>query len=250
MFSRRRFLQLGVGAGGGLFFFRDAPALASTTCSDRLSTSSVARYVTPLVIPPVMPMTGTLVRHGGKNLDYYEIAVRQFSQQVLPLGLPSTTVWSYGSVNHPGTFNYPAFTIEARWRKPVAVKWINDLKDANGDYLPHLLPVDPTLHWANPPGGIAGRDERPTFTTTPGPYTGPVPIVTHLHGGESTPQESDGYPEAWYLPDVPLTNGEASFARTGSLYEYFRDKSPFSALWTPGSAVFEYPNDQRPTTLW
>ena len=23
---------------------------------------------------------------------------------------------------------------------------------------------------------------RPTFTTTPGPYTGPVPIVTHVHG--------------------------------------------------------------------
>ena len=35
----------------------------------------------------------------------------------------------------------------------MRVKWINDLKDANGNYLPHLLPVDPTLHWANPPGG-------------------------------------------------------------------------------------------------
>ena len=27
--------------------------------------------------------------------------------------------------------------------------------------------VDPTLHWANPPGGTAGRDMRPTFTATP-----------------------------------------------------------------------------------
>jgi hypothetical protein len=43
--------------------------------------------------------------------------------------------------------------------------------------------VDPALHCANPPGGTAGRDTRPTFTSTPGPYTGPVPIVTHLHGG-------------------------------------------------------------------
>ncbi len=78
--------------------------------------------------------------------------------------------------------NAPSLTIEAKWNTPVRVKWINDLKDANGNFLPHLLPVDPTLHWANPPGGITGRDTRPTFTSTPGPYTGPVPIVTHVHG--------------------------------------------------------------------
>ena len=50
----------------------------------------------------------------------------------------------------------------------MRVKWINDFKDANGNYLPHLLPVDPTLHWANPPGGTADRDTRPTFDSTPG----------------------------------------------------------------------------------
>jgi bilirubin oxidase len=88
-----------------------------------------------------------------------------------------TTVWSYGSVHHPTTFNYPAFTIEAAWRSPVRVKWINDLVDANGVFLPHILPVDPTLHWANPPGGVAGRHSRPSFNSTPGPYTGPVPIA-------------------------------------------------------------------------
>ena len=51
----------------------------------------------------------------GKPIDYYEIAVRQFQQHILPqsMGLP-TTVWSYGSINHPRTFNYPAFTIEAK----------------------------------------------------------------------------------------------------------------------------------------
>ena len=32
---------------------------------------------------------------------------------------------------------------------------------ATADFLPHLLPVDPTLHWANPPGGTAGRDTPP-----------------------------------------------------------------------------------------
>ena len=68
------------------------------------------------------------------------------------------------------------------------------------DYLPHLLPVDPTLHWANPPGGNKDRDTRPTFTETPGPYTGPVPIVTHVHGAVGVADDSDGYAEAWYLP--------------------------------------------------
>jgi hypothetical protein len=87
------------------------------------------------------------------------------------------------TARYPGTFNYPAFTIEANYRIPVRVKWINQLVDSGGNFLPHLLPVDPALHCANPPGGTAGRDTRPTFTSTPGPYTGPVPIVTHLHGG-------------------------------------------------------------------
>ena len=123
------------------------------------------------------------------------VAVRQFQQQVLPSGLPPTTVWSYGSVNHPATLNYPAFTVEAGADAPVRVRWINGLVDGSGHFLPHLLPVDPTLHWANPPGGAKGRDSRPTFGATPGPYTGPVPMVTHLHGGHST-EESDGYPEA------------------------------------------------------
>ena len=102
----------------------------------------IPKFVTPLVIPPEMPASTNLdPAFGGK---YYEIAVRQFQQQILPPGLPATTVWSYGSVNHPGTFNYPSFTIEATVNQPVRVKWINDLKDAAGNYLQHILPVDQT----------------------------------------------------------------------------------------------------------
>src|SRR5262249_12886975 len=84
----------------------------------------------------------------------------------LPPGLPATTVWGYGPVaskskRGPMIHNAPSLTIEAKWGTPVRVKWINDLVDGNGNYLPHLLPVDSTLHWANPPGGKAGRDSRP-----------------------------------------------------------------------------------------
>jgi hypothetical protein len=33
--------------------------------------------------------------------------------------------------------------------RPVRVKWVNDLYNAGGNYMPQLLTVDPTLHWAN-----------------------------------------------------------------------------------------------------
>ncbi len=212
-----------------------------------LDPTTIVKYDADLVIPPPMPQAPVLPPGLPAGVDYYEIAVRQFQQQILPAALPATTVWSYGSAFSQATFNYPAFTIEATNNRPVRVKWINELVSPTGHYLPHLLPVDPTLHWANPPGGPTGRDTRPTFTTTPGRYTGPVPIVTHVHGAH-THQESDGYAEAWFLPqavDMP-----AGFATTGTFYDKFKASSPLGADWTPNSAVFEYPNDQRATTLW
>jgi bilirubin oxidase len=200
------------------------------------------------MIPAAMPRTGLIPLPNGEAVDYYEIAVRQFTQQILPTSLPRTMVWGYGSVRYPGSFAYPAGTIEAQYGRPVRVKWINDLKDRAGRYLPHLLPVDPTLHWANPPGGLTERDTRPTYADTPGPYTGPVPTVPHLHGIEDVAQESDGFPEAWFLP--PASDIPAGYATTGTAYDIFKDSSALGSLWKPGAAVFEYPNSQRATTLW
>ncbi len=48
-----------------------------------------------------------------------------------------------------------------------------------------------------------------------GPLQGPVPFVTHLHGGHSQ-EESDGYPEAWYLPAAK--NIPTAYAAVGSYY--------------------------------
>jgi spore coat protein A, manganese oxidase len=258
MINRREFLKVSLAAGAGLALSTRAKFIRRAIAYSQpgLDPLFIPKYKTPLVIPPAMPRTTKLRVRGGKNIDYYEIAVRQFQQQVLPAGLPPTMVWSYGSVNHPGSFNFPAFTIEAKWRAPVRVKWINDLKDpVTGEFLSHLLPVDPTLHWANPPGGLHGRDTRPTFDITPGPYMGPVPIVTHLHGAAGVGDESDGYAEAWYLPDA--TNIPADYATEGTWYDYFKAKflnqrsaGHPSDTWQPGSATFQYPNEQRASTLW
>jgi hypothetical protein len=79
-----------------------------------LDPASIAKYASPLVVPPAMPPVTQ-----SATSDYYEIAVRQFEQQILPSDLPPTTVWGYGSVADPSTFNYPAFTIEAQVGRPV-----------------------------------------------------------------------------------------------------------------------------------
>jgi spore coat protein A, manganese oxidase len=57
-----------------------------------------------------------------------------------------------------------------------------------------------------------------------------VRSVVHLHGGH-TPSASDGYPEAWYTNDP--------------------EAAP-NGLGGPGGnfAIYDYPNEQLPTTLW
>jgi spore coat protein A len=205
-------------------------AIAEPVAGGTLDPTTIPKYSAPLVIPPAMPTTSP---------GYYEIAVRQFQQQILPIPFNPTTVWGYGSVNHPGTFNYPSFTIEARVDSLVKVKWINGLVDANGNYLPHLLPVDQTIHWANP---MAGPRNQDSHGMSPSPYAGPVPMVVHVHGAHTTP-ESDGFAESWWLPAA--NNLPAGIATRGSLWDQIADVPD-----EQGTATFQYPNDQPAGTIW
>ena len=63
-----------------------------------LDPTTVPKYQTPLLIPPVMPRAATITMPGGKPADYYEISMKQFKEQILPSGFPGTTVWGYGAV--------------------------------------------------------------------------------------------------------------------------------------------------------
>ncbi len=262
MLSRRDFIKWSTAAGAWLYV---SGATGASRFLDKafaaipggtLDPSLVGKYMTPMLVPPVMPKAGTVKNKRGPNSDYYEISMKQFQQQILPAPLPATTVWGYGAVASDSKrglllHNAPSLTIEAKAGTPVRVKWINDLVDpATGNYRPHLLPVDPTLHWANPGGGMAGRDTRPTFTETPAPYTGPVPMVTHVHGAVGVGDESDGYAEAWYLPAA--ANIPAGYATEGTWYNFLAGKAAtaFAATWGPGHATFEYPNDNRASTIW
>ncbi|GGI45247.1 FtsP/CotA-like multicopper oxidase with cupredoxin domain [Agromyces flavus] len=257
--SRRTFIKAAGAAGAGFILYAMGPGGRATALAQvahaSLDPASITKFATPLLIPPVMPRAGRITTRGGKNIDYYEISMRQLSQQVLPAGMPATTVWGYGAVTAASKkglllHHAPSLTIEAQWNRPVRVKWINELVDGTGGYLSHLLPVDPTLHWANPPGGEEHRDHRPHFDETPGPYTGPVPIVTHVHGSVGVGDESDGYAEAWYLPaaiDIP-----AGYATEGTWYDFFATKAgdAYGVEWGPGFATFQYPSTQRASTIW
>ena len=170
-------------------------------------------------------------------------------------GMPPTTVWGYGpSLREQTRAPRPQRSVahDRGQMEPPGPRASGSTSSStqDGAFLPHLLPVDPTLHWANPPGGDRrARDMRPTFDATPGPYTGPVPIVTHVHGAAGVGDESDGYAEAWYLPDandIPTATRPRAPGTTSSRAR----PSKFGVDLGAGFATFQYPNDQRASTIW
>jgi spore coat protein A len=247
-----------------------APAIAAAQApaGGTLDPLAIPKFVTPLVIPPVMDTDGVP--------NSYDISVRQFKQQILPGGIwntlngrsdafPATPVWSYGPAADPvpaiapdpgSQFNYPAYTLETLSNTPVSVRWINDLVAINPDTgfpcdgdacartsLDHLLPTDQTLHWANPARDC--RDGNPRTDCTgdnPLPWDGPVPIVTHVHGAH-VDAHSDGYPEAWWLPVADDTGG---LATSGTVFDDASGTNPGNL----GYADYVYRQDQPATTLW
>ncbi|MBG0966535.1 multicopper oxidase family protein [Bacillus sp. SRB1LM] len=120
---------------------------------------SLEKFVDALPIPPVLK-----AKDKRDNIPFYEVTMKQVEQK-LHRDLPPTTVWGYNGM-------YPGPTFEVRRNHPILVKWKNALP------FEHLLPVDRTIHGAEP--------DKPSVRT-----------VVHLHEGRVRP-ENDGYPEAWF----------------------------------------------------
>jgi spore coat protein A len=172
-----------------IWFLSFALFAATSSSAEVLDPMTLTKYIDPLPVPGAMPMAGP---------DYYEIGVWQIQQQ-LHSQLPLTTLYGYGTSQ--ATASYPGATIVARKGVPISVRWTNHLTG------PHILDyaIDPTI---------------PMAQTTTG-----VPIVPHLHGGETEP-ESDGTPAQWFT---------AGFAEKGQHWQ---------------KEIFEYANDQLPATIW
>jgi FtsP/CotA-like multicopper oxidase with cupredoxin domain len=158
-----------------------------TVCTSNLCPVILTPFVDALPLPaPLQPVTGTA---GGAA--YYEVPMQQV-QQKLHRDLPLTTVWAYGTA-------FPGPLIEATVEQPVTVKWINNLRDANGNLRTnHYLPVDTCLH---------GPDHH-----------GDKPLtVVHLHGGKVAPKD-DGYPEETFLPGQSRTNHYGNIQPPGTIW--------------------------------
>ncbi len=192
-----------------------------------LNPNNVPKFTSQLAVPPTYEPT-VIRDHTGKVKSHdYQVTISEFTQQILPDGFPKTTVFGYGgkvrdSETGKLTCDFrssPGPTFEAKRHIPVNVQWINDLTG------PQPLAVDPTIHWADPNDIPMPMPPFPPFPPGFPSAQSPVPIVTHLHGGETEPS-SDGYPEAWY------TAGEAI---TGPAFIKSR---------------YHYANEQEPTTLW
>jgi spore coat protein A, manganese oxidase len=157
-----------------LSFLFAHPAFAQTL----LNPHSQPQFVNPLPVPSVID---------GQNGGLFTIGISQFDQW---LGLVNpenqqpfqTKVWGYN-----GT--YPGPTILAKKDVAIDVFWHNNLVNGGNQPLPHLLPLDTSIHWA--------LDHVASWRQ----YG--VPVVTHLHGGH-TESASDGLPDAWFTPNFAL----------------------------------------------
>jgi len=193
MISRRRFLQSGVVSTAA--FFADAvPVLAASVPAAPLHARSLAQFRDEVPRPR---------RLSGATL---EIPISEFKQK-LHSQLPPTRLWGYARSS-------PGPTIEAVRGTATRITWRNELR---AQQLLDLLPVDQTLHWADPLGGM---HKKPRDR-----YRGPVPVVTHLHGAEADPA-SDGHPDAWYTPDYEARG--PAWVREWSEYP---NRQPAATLW-------------------
>lgn len=171
---------------------------------------SLTKFIDELPLPSVLKGKKVSVQHAiinkkkqcdrdykpefthGKGFTFYKIKMKQIKQK-LHTDLPETTLWGYEGL-------YPGPTIEVKVGEKVKVLWENNLPKN------HLLPVDTTVHGAQP--------DNPTVRT-----------VVHLHGASVAP-ESDGHPEAWFTKNFKKIGPEF----TRKIYEY-KNKQRATTLW-------------------
>jgi FtsP/CotA-like multicopper oxidase with cupredoxin domain len=202
------------------------------------SVSALAQPIqTPLAgtdIPKFQDALPTFVgaRVGGPAVG---VSMKETKQQVLPAGLPATTVWGYevAGLDASGkpvvrAARFPGVSVEARQSVPTTVLYTNDLRTPR---LQSILPVDQTINWADP-RNAACQQQSPMSAACYEQYAGPVPAVVHLHGGE-VPPAFDGGPDAWFT----------ATGKHGGNYS-----SLVSVL--PNQALYRYPNTQEATAIW
>jgi FtsP/CotA-like multicopper oxidase with cupredoxin domain len=136
-----------------------------------------------------------------------------------------TNLWGYGN----DTVSWPGQTIQVKsvsagGADETVVRWENELQGKQ-----HLLPVDTSLHWAYSLHGASsanGVDYTQFSIQKDG-----VPIITHLHGGNSDFQ-FDGNPEFFYSPDGDVKGPQWDFVDGGFTNTFrYNNAVPAGNLW-------------------
>jgi len=147
---------------------RPSPWRAAGAPATVLDSGTLKRYVDLLPTPALAQPAGTRPspENPAEKLPFYRMTMSEFESPV-HRDLKPARQWGFNGIS-------PGPTIEVRSGKGVLVEWANRLPQR------HLFTIDHTLHGAE-------RDKPD------------VRAVVHVHGAKAPPQ-SDGYPEAWFVP--------------------------------------------------
>jgi len=210
LIDRRTFVKI-VGTTGAAIAFGGVGL--SRFIESAKAIDGLAKYVDPLVIPPVL--TPNTTRFRGK--DYYEIPIVMGTTHKFHRDLPATKTYSYFGTPPAGGFHYLGPTIVANKGRPVSIKFTNRLP--RGIHIFNNA-IDTTI--------MGSKDENGR------PWIEENRVCVHLHGGKVLPKD-DGGPRDWFSP-------------VGS-----QQANPYPDSATRGirsSYTYEYQNDQQATLLW
>ena len=136
---RRNFLKLSAMAGAATLF----PSRAAYAAFAQII--SLKKFIQPLrgLGPTGIPLAMPIQPSPYTGIDYYEIALRDFYDQLHP-DLPPTRLYGYGNAADPReSFRHLGGVIVANRDRPVRIKFINQLPPT------HILPVDTSIQAPN-----------------------------------------------------------------------------------------------------
>jgi len=236
----------------------------------QLPGATIPKFVEPLPFLTEFEILNAMsVANGGLGGTPFPVNAEEFEAQILPTlanwptapatcfindpdptttadeVTPGTASWTYGYISNPATLTgaprptYLGPVVIAQRGVAANPTYGNNIPDASlgsMGVVQYNMPIDKTLDWADPQmntgpvdcytGGFLTADCQAQYPF----YSGPMPIATHLHGGEVSALY-DGGPDAWFTP------GAASH---GPGYP------------SPGSptTTYHYPNEQQESLIW
>ncbi len=241
------FLSVGRTLTGAFFvsLWIVSTALGAASPQIPIAGSAIPQFAQPLPLLSVQPGGTVATLIGNQPLA---IRMCEFDANVLPPGTflpgvqPATRVWGYiagASCPTSPQDTYIGPVIVNQRGSSTDITWINDLGDtATTQVLAWKYSTDQTLHWADPLNNEANGCNMmggiPMFGSDCAQnYSGPIPAVVHLHGGE-VPPEIDGGPDAWFTSDG-LLRGHGYYSSGGV---------------AGNRSLYRYPNTQEASPIW